>query len=114
MESRRVVLNFATRIPRDEAIQLLQRLVQESDISILDCRMFSDMSLVLEVEGLTAGALSLTSALLQSSFRIATSSQDQIDKLARENSESIIHGTIQVTFATGDGSLVIPVPWVPG
>lgn len=114
MKSARVILNFGTRTPRDEAILALQELTQKSDFSILDCRIFSNISLVLELEGTTSGLLSLCSALLNISFKIEAASQDQLTQLKRENSDSLVLGTIQVTFATGDGSLVTPVPMVPG
>jgi len=41
-------------------------------------------------------------------------SETQLTSLANKEAHLIVNGTIQFTFATGDGSLVIPVFSVPG
>ena len=83
-------------------------------INILDSRMFSNLSLVLEIEGLVSGILSLNIALEKSGFHLDSQSKLKNNELAEKNVLDSVIGTIQLTFATGDGSLVIPVPSVPG
>lgn len=46
MPSGRIFVNIATKVARDEAIQLIEDKCKEFKIDILDYRMFSDMSLV--------------------------------------------------------------------
>jgi hypothetical protein len=114
MPSDRIRLCFSTRLPRDEAIHSIESQCQEYKIDILDCRMFSNMSLVLEVEGAVSHFLSLEQGMGRNEFRIDILTQTQFADLALKAPDELVSGTIQVTFSTGDGSLVIPVPSVPG
>ena len=76
--------------------------------------MYSNLSLVLEIEAQVSGIQSFGAILGKNGFRIESSSIATLDELAERNSDDLVIGTIQVTFATGDGSLIIPVPSVPG
>ena len=114
MKTQRIALSFGTRTPRDEAIEVLQKLAQENNISILDSRMFSNLSLVVQIEGTIARFIALTEGLAKSEFRIDGSSKVEMDKVALQDGKLVVSGTLQVSFAAGDGNLVIPVPEVPG
>jgi hypothetical protein len=76
--------------------------------------MFSDLALMLRIEGRTFNLPQFQLKLNVSSFRIESNSHVQLEKINKIASDFPFEGSIHVTFALGEGNLKIPVPSVPG
>jgi hypothetical protein len=104
-------IQAVARQRRGEAISLAEEAVQRQRGDILDFKMFSDLSLCMIVELTGGGALALLDALAALGWSAEV--EPGREALAGREADRL-EGTFQVTFPEGDGSLVIPVPAVPG
>jgi len=104
-------LRAVAREPRQEAIARAEAAVQARRGDILDCKLFSNLSLNLLIELEAVEILALADALTALGW--AVDLDVPRDGLAARGAERL-EGTFQVTFPEGDGELVIPQPKVPG
>jgi hypothetical protein len=117
-------LSGITRDDRHEMISRVQRAFAESNASILDFKMFSNVSLNLlfELPARRIGELSV--ALSATGLRLSTESRDLLaDWLKRYEEEDAagstsghteIAGSLQITFLHHEPDLRIEVPPIPG
>lgn len=110
----RLAVNLATSTPRAEAILRLEDACRACGVSILDFRFFSDLSLALQVESNAAQCLALMRRLESDAFRLSAASRSELGALAQAAADTELQGTLQVSFAGGEGGLEIAVPMVPG
>jgi hypothetical protein len=99
------------REPREAAVARAEAAVQRQRGDVLDCKLFSDLSLNLLVELDGAGVLALADELASLGWPVEV--EPGRDALAARAPDRL-EGTLQVTFPEGRGELVIPVPAVPG
>jgi hypothetical protein len=99
------------REPREAAIARAEGAVQRQRGDVLDCKLFSDLSLNLLVELSGAGVLALADELAALGWPVEV--EPDRGALAARAADRL-EGTFQVTFPEGHGELVIPVPAVPG
>lgn len=114
MKMRRLTLNLATKSKRDVAQDTLKTLCQKTGVDILDFTMFSNVSVVLQIEAKLFAIRALASELTSAEFRLSESSKAELASLSNDPLASDIAGTLQVTFATEDGNQSNPVPMIPG
>jgi hypothetical protein len=99
------------RIPRADAIALVEGAVQRQRGDILDFKMFSNLSLCLIAELDREALPALLGELSSAGWSVEV--EPDPGELAQAQ-ERRVEGTIQVTFPEGDGELVIQTPAVPG
>lgn len=110
----RLALNLATALPRPAAIQALEAACQARGVSILDFKAFSNLSLAVQFEASAQALPAAAADLSAGGFLLAASSREELALLAAAPGDAEIQGTLQVTFAGGDGSMEVIVPAVPG
>jgi hypothetical protein len=110
----RASFNLATALPRAEAIQTFEAACQAQGLDILDFKAFSNLSLSVQFEGNAGGLVAALKSLQTKAYILAASSQDELARLGTVTPGTEIQGTLQVTFALGDGSMEVTVPAVPG
>ncbi len=105
---------MATRLPRDFAIQELQRICREQNVAIIDFHMFSNLSLAINFEAKLSEVLSSIASFRECAFKLDSESENQFEAIKNQAPGDERVGTFQISFAGQDGSLKIPVPMVPG
>lgn len=110
----RASFNVATALPRAEAIQAFEAACQAHGLDILDFKAFSNLSLSVQFEGKAEALVAALKGLQARAFLLASSSQEELARLGTVPPGTEVQGTLQVTFAHGDGSLEVTVPAVPG
>ncbi len=96
---------------RNQAIDFFQQAVARHGGDILDFKEFSNLSLSCIVEIRAPNLLALVDSLAVSGWHVEIAPDRATLSAAPEIA---LEGTLQVTFAGGDGELRIPVPAVPG
>jgi hypothetical protein len=99
------------RVPRADAIALVEEAVRRHRGDILDFKMFSNLSLCLIAELDREALPALLGELVSLGWTAEV--EPEPEELAG-GEQHRLEGTIQVTFPEGDGELVIPTPAVPG
>jgi hypothetical protein len=99
------------REPREVAIQRAEGEVQRQGGDLLDCKLFSNLSMNLIVELTGAGVVAVADALAGLGWSVEV---EPTRELLAQRAADRLEGTLQVTFPEGDGELKIPTPAVPG
>jgi len=109
---RQFSVRAVAREPRDRAIPRAEAAVQAQGGFVLDCKLFSDVSLNLIVELSGPGVVALVDGLGALGWPVEVAPAREA--LAGRAGGGLLEGTFQVTFPEGKGELVIPTPAVPG
>jgi hypothetical protein len=99
------------RVPREEAIALVEERVQRAGGFVLDVHMFSDLALAMIVELGAGDVAALVDGLAVLGWAVEV---EPAREALASRAPGRLEGTVQVTFPDGEGRLVIPTPAVPG
>lgn len=108
MASTTLRINATTRADRHQTIRLVEEAIGSSGGWLLDFYMFSNISICFNIEIKTGDIDRLLAALRNIELNLTAEPPDI------EDPDSILDGTIQITFIHNEPDLRIDVPAVPG
>ena len=103
-------ISSATKEARSLAVERCKGIISQSGGDILDFKMFSNMSLVFQVEIDPSGVKSIVEVLKHAGWYVSLEPEEVSSIVSPQK----LQGSVQITFANANGNMRIPVPTVPG
>ncbi|HST22215.1 MAG TPA: hypothetical protein VLR90_13915 [Blastocatellia bacterium] len=107
-------INASTRSDRNLIIARAKEAILQSGGWVLDFKLFSNISICINFEIVTANIEELRAALNQLDLRLSKQSHEALESFKDEQKEGDIKGALQITFIHDEPDLRRDVPAIPG
>ncbi|MGA9767545.1 MAG: hypothetical protein WBV94_00780 [Blastocatellia bacterium] len=112
--SDRLRINASTRADRNLITSLAKEAILQCGGWVLDFKMFSNISICINFEIVTAHIEALKTALTRLDLRLSRQSYEALESFTDKREKGDITGTLQITFIHDEPDLRRDVPAIPG